>query len=49
MLTIEKSRKLIPNSNEYTDEEIKRIRDDIYKLAEIAIDAYLEKRATNSE
>ena len=49
MLTIEESRKLIPNSNEYTDEEIKRIRDDLYKLAEIAIDVYLEKRATNSE
>ena len=38
MLTIEESRKLIPNNEKYTDEEIKRIRDDLYNLADIALD-----------
>lgn len=42
MLSIEKCRKLIPGREEYTDEQILSIRDELYELADIAIQHYLE-------
>jgi len=49
MLSIERTRELIEDSEIYSDEEIERIRDDVYALAEIALDSYFEelKRESN--
>jgi hypothetical protein len=44
MLSILECRKFIPDNMKYTDEEIIRIRDDLYILAEIALETVLEKR-----
>ena len=44
MLSIEKCRKLIDGSEEYTDKQIEEIRTTLYGLAELALDAYFEEK-----
>ena len=40
MLSIEKCRELIPDSELYSDAEITKIRDNIYQLGELALEDY---------
>lgn len=42
MLNIEECRELIPGHEEYTDEQILSIRDDLHILAELALENYLK-------
>jgi hypothetical protein len=44
MLSIEECRKLIDDSEKYTDEEIVEIRKDLYEMAELALEVYFEKK-----
>lgn len=44
MLSIEKCRELIPNSDKYPDEYIERVRDDTHALVELIFDVWLERR-----
>lgn len=41
-LSIEKCRKLVPKDNKYSDEQIKSIRDVLYKLAGVVVQKYEE-------
>jgi len=51
MLSIKKARELIEGDENYTDEEVEKIWNDLYSLAEIAIESYkgklYEKRKKN--
>lgn len=38
-LTLEQCRALLPPGIEVADEELKRVRDDLYHLAEVTLDA----------
>lgn len=42
MLTTEECRELITGHEEYTDEQILSIRDDLHILAELALENYLK-------
>lgn len=44
MLTIEQCRALISESDKLSDEELAKIRESLYGLAELALDMYLVKR-----
>ena len=44
MLSVEKCRELIPDSDKYTDEEITKMRDDMDALANIFFDYWIAKR-----
>lgn len=44
MLSIEKCRELIPDSDKHSDEYIERIRDDGRALVEIIFDKWIEER-----
>lgn len=44
MLSIEDCRKLIENDSELTDEQIVEIRDAMYNLADLALDAYFQEK-----
>lgn len=44
MLSIEKCRGLIDGDEEYTDEEIEKIRTTIYGLVELAFEVWLKER-----
>lgn len=48
MLSIEKCRTLIPDSETYSDEQIEEIRASVYELAGIALDDYMEKKRNNA-
>jgi len=44
MISIEKCRKLLETDNEkFTDDEIVKIREQLYKLAELSLDSYFEE------
>lgn len=43
MIPIDKCRELIENDEEYTDEEILKIRDTLEQLADLAFDMWLEE------
>ena len=43
-LTPEECRKLIGKDCKLTDQELEKLRDSMYELADIVIEAYLEKR-----
>jgi hypothetical protein len=43
MLSIQKCRELMGNSEDLTDEEIEKIRASLYEMAELALDCYFEK------
>jgi len=47
MLSIEKCRELIPDSDKYSDEYIERVRDDTRALVEIIFEKWLEERKKN--
>lgn len=40
MLSIEECRELIPDSNKFADKQIEEIREDLYGLAELALESY---------
>ena len=42
MLSIEECRRLIPDSNKYTDEQVAEIRNTLYGLGELALEVYLK-------
>jgi len=44
MLSIKKSRELIEGDEEYSDEEIKEIRDRLYALGELAMGVYFKSK-----
>lgn len=44
MLTIEESRKLVDGDEEYSDEQIVKIKDDCYALGQLAFDCWLEEK-----
>jgi polyhydroxyalkanoate synthesis regulator phasin len=47
MLTLEECRKIDPRLNDLPDEEAKRIIDDLYKLAQLALDDLEKKMLRN--
>ncbi len=44
MLSIEECRKLIEGSEEYSDAEIERIRDDMCNLGEIIFESWMKEK-----
>jgi len=44
MLSIEKSRKLIPNGDQYSDKQVGEIRDSTHSLVEIIFDKWMDER-----
>lgn len=44
MFSIEKCRGLIPSSVELTDKQVEELRDDLYGLAELALENYQKKK-----
>lgn len=44
MLSIDECRKLIDGGEKYTDKEIEEIRDNLYGLANLAFDVWLEEK-----
>lgn len=44
MLSIEQCRELIPDSANYSDEQILEIRDSLYETAQLAFDVHLEEK-----
>lgn len=44
MLSIEECRKLIEGSEEYSDAEIERIRDDMRNLGEIIFESWMKEK-----
>lgn len=45
MLSIEEARTLIEGSEEYSDAEIERIRDDVQIMAELSLESYMKKKS----
>ncbi|MEI9966395.1 MAG: hypothetical protein WDN67_01920 [Candidatus Moraniibacteriota bacterium] len=43
MLSIEKCRELIPHSNVLADKQIEEVRDNLFGLAELALEKYFEE------
>lgn len=43
-ISLAKMRELLPPDEEYTDEYLLRLRDDLYALAELALDVYFEEK-----
>jgi hypothetical protein len=48
-LSLEECRNLIGPSCQFFDEELEKVRDSMYGLADIMIEAYLEKRNREKE
>lgn len=44
MLPLSICRELLPNTTRYTDEELETIRLQLYQLAEVCIESFLEKK-----
>ena len=44
MLPIEECRKLIDDSDKMTDEQIIEVRDVLYSLADLSLDAYFQEK-----
>ena len=44
MLSIKRCRKILGKKSKLSDEELEKVRDDLYALADICIEAFLEKR-----
>ncbi len=44
MLSIEECRKLIPNNEEYSDDQIIEIRKSLYDMAELALEVYFQEK-----
>lgn len=44
MVTLEKCRELIPNSERFTDKDIEEIREALYGLAEISLRHYFKEK-----
>lgn len=44
MISIEKIRELIPDSEKYSDEEMEKINNDLHALADILFDLWLKER-----
>lgn len=44
MVTLEKCRELIPNSERFTDKDIEEIRETLHGLAEIALEHYFKDK-----
>lgn len=43
MLSIKKCREFLPKDTELTDDEVLKIRDALYELAEISLDSYFDE------
>jgi len=49
MLSIERCRELIPDSDKYSDEEIEKIRDGFRDLAEVIFEKWKEDKRKESQ
>lgn len=49
MLSIQECRELIPDQEKLTDDEILKIRDSLYELAEIALESYFRSKSSSPE
>ena len=48
MLSVEKCKKYLKNSD-YTEQQIEEIRDNLYQLAEILVDDYIQKKGAKND
>lgn len=48
MLSIEECRELIPDSEKFNDKQIEDIRENLYGLAELALESYFKKKGVSS-
>ena len=44
MLSLEKMRELIPNSDDLTDEFLEELRSEMYAMAELALECYFKNK-----
>ena len=47
MISIEECRKLDPRLEKMSDEEVRKIRDSLYELGQLAFDTWLEEKGSN--
>ena len=47
MLSLEKCRELIPDSNKLSDQEIDELRKALYDMAELALEVYFHRKKQN--
>lgn len=43
-ITLDEMRALLPPNEKYTDEYLTQLREDLYSMAELALDVYFEKK-----
>ncbi len=48
MLSIDECRELISGSEKFTDKQVEEIREDLYGLAELALESYFKKKGKAS-
>jgi hypothetical protein len=48
MISLDECRKLLGPTCELSDEELERLRDDLYALADIVVTAFLERREADA-